>query len=82
LDADEVKEEPSENIMKRVMSAEASQYVDAYIKPMEEKLLTTTPESIQDPIYDNKFHQVTAVLKQYRINQFKNNGGNKLARPY
>jgi len=29
LDADEVKEEPSENIMKRVMSAEASSF-DAY----------------------------------------------------
>jgi hypothetical protein len=27
---------------------------------------------IQDPLFDKKFYQVTADLKQYRINQLKN----------
>jgi len=31
--------------------------------------LTSTLESIQDPIFDKKLHQVSADLKQYRINQ-------------
>ena len=31
--------------------------------------MTSTIESIQDPIFDKKLHQVSADLKQYRINQ-------------
>ena len=31
----------------------------------------TTLESVQDPIYDKKLHQVSADLKQYRLNQLK-----------
>ena len=31
--------------------------------------MTSTLESIQDPIFDKKLHQVSADLKQYRINQ-------------
>jgi integrase len=33
--------------------------------------LTTTIEAIQNPLYDQKFHQITSDLKQYRINQLK-----------
>ncbi|MGC1263053.1 MAG: hypothetical protein WA932_03730 [Nitrososphaeraceae archaeon] len=31
----------------------------------------TALESVQDPIYDKKLHQVSADLKQYRLNQLK-----------
>ena len=33
--------------------------------------MTSTLEPIQDPIYDKKLHQVSADLKQYRLNQLK-----------
>ena len=33
--------------------------------------MTTTVGSIQDLIFDKKFHQITAALKHYRINQLK-----------
>ena len=31
----------------------------------------TALESVQDPIYDKKLHQVSADLKQYRLNQLR-----------
>jgi len=33
--------------------------------------LTASLESIQDAIYDKKLHQISADLKQYRINQLR-----------
>ncbi|MGA8738504.1 MAG: hypothetical protein WB501_05690, partial [Nitrososphaeraceae archaeon] len=31
----------------------------------------TSLESVQDPIYDKKLHQVRADLKQYRLSQLR-----------
>jgi hypothetical protein len=33
--------------------------------------LTSTLESIQDPIHDKKLHQISADLQQYRLNQLR-----------
>jgi hypothetical protein len=38
---------------------------------MEGNSVDINLESIQDPIFDKKLHQVSADLKQYRINQLK-----------
>jgi len=38
----------------------------------------TSLESVQDPIYDKKLNQVSADLKQYRLNQLRKDGTNKL----
>jgi len=34
-------------------------------------MLTSTLETVGDPVYDTKFRQVTADLKRYRLNQLK-----------